>query len=104
MGIRKLALTICAVLVSAGHAAGQTGIASVYAGKRGHSGELAAAHRTLPFGTRVRVTNISNGKSVIVRVNDRGPFIRGRVIDLTIAAARMLGFKGLTLVRLEPNR
>jgi len=52
---------------------------------------LAAAHRSLPFGTRVRVENLSNGKSVVVRINDRGPFIGGRVIDLTRGAAEQIG-------------
>ena len=52
---------------------------------------MAAAHRTLPFGTRVKVENLDNGRSVTVRINDRGPFIRGRVIDLTRGAARELG-------------
>jgi rare lipoprotein A len=62
---------------------------------------MTAAHRTLPFGTRVRVTNESTGRSVVVRINDRGPFVRGRVIDLTPAAARQLGFSGLARVRLD---
>jgi rare lipoprotein A len=53
-------------------------------------GKLTAAHRTLPFGTRVRVSNVRNGRSVNVRVNDRGPFVAGRVIDLSPAAARQL--------------
>lgn len=53
---------------------------------------MTAAHRTLPFGTRLRVTNRRNGKVVTVRINDRGPFIRGRVLDLSRAAARKLGF------------
>ncbi len=77
-----------------------SGIASVYAYKkrsRSASGEfinfksLVAAHRTLRFGTQVRVTNRRNGKSVVVRIIDRGPFIRGRVIDLSPAAAREIG-------------
>jgi rare lipoprotein A len=77
-----------------------SGIASVYAYKkrsRSASGEiinfktLVAAHRTLRFGTHVRVTNRRNGKSVVVRIIDRGPFIRGRVIDLSPAAAREIG-------------
>ena len=77
-----------------------SGIASVYAYKkrsRSASGEfinfksLVAAHRTLHFGTQVRVTNRRNGKSVVVRIIDRGPFIRGRVIDLSPAAAREIG-------------
>jgi rare lipoprotein A len=63
--------------------------------------DFTGAHRTLPFGTRVRVTNKRNGRSIIVRINDRGPFVRGRVIDLTPAAARALGFVGLASVSLE---
>ena len=86
----------------------QSGIASVYAysGEKTANGERAkpsgftAAHRTLPFGTRVRVTNKNNGRSVTVRINDRGPFVRGRVIDLTPAAAHALGFNGLAPVTL----
>jgi rare lipoprotein A len=62
---------------------------------------MTAAHRTLPFGTLVRVTNRHSGRSVVVRINDRGPFVRGRVIDLTPAAARALGFSGLADVDLE---
>jgi rare lipoprotein A len=62
---------------------------------------MTAAHRTLPFGTKVRVTNKRNGKTVVVRINDRGPFIRGRVIDVTPAAARALGFSGLAPVVLD---
>jgi rare lipoprotein A len=89
-------------------------MASYYADKFQHrptaSGEaydrdrLTAAHRTLPFGTRVRVTNLENGHSVVVRINDRGPFQRGRVIDVSYRAARKLGFvrAGLTRVRVEP--
>jgi rare lipoprotein A len=87
----------------------EAGIASVYAysgsktasGERANPGALSAAHRTLPFGTQVRVTNKRNGRSVLVRINDRGPFTRGRVIDVTPAAARVLGFSGLTPVTLE---
>jgi peptidoglycan lytic transglycosylase len=78
----------------------QYGIASIYAykgektanGERAHPKGLTAAHRTLPFGTMVRVTNHHNGRSVIVRINDRGPYISGRIIDLTPAGASELGF------------
>lgn len=85
---------------------GQNGIASVYgysggrtaSGERADPGRLTAAHRTLPFGTKVRVTHRRTGRSVVVRINDRGPFIRGRVIDLTPAGARALGFSGLAPV------
>lgn len=70
-------------------------------GERANPQGLTAAHRTLPFGTLVDVTNLSNGKTVTVRINDRGPFAKGRVIDVTLAAARQLGFvqKGITKVR-----
>ena len=73
------------------------GLASYYkSGRKTANGErfnpngLTAAHRTLPFGTKVRVTNLRNGKSVVVRINDRGPFIRGRIIDLSLGAARLV--------------
>jgi rare lipoprotein A len=91
----------------------QSGIASVYSAKSGPktangervtSNALTAAHRTLPFGTRVRVTNVGNSKSVVVRINDRGPFVRGRIIDLTPAGARALGFSGTARVTLEISR
>ena len=77
----------------------QCGKASWYAmtsmtasGERASPNTMTAAHRTLPFGTRVRVTNARNGRSVVVRINDRGPFIKGRVIDVTKRAAAKLGF------------
>jgi rare lipoprotein A len=60
-------------------------------GEKMNANALAAAHRSLPFGTRVRVDNLGNGRSVVVRINDRGPFIRGRVIDVTRGAAEKLG-------------
>jgi rare lipoprotein A len=60
-------------------------------GERFDPGQMTAAHRSLPFGSMVRVTNISNGDSVVVRINDRGPFSRGRVIDVSQAAAREIG-------------
>lgn len=90
------------------------GLASFYArsfhGRRTANGErhdrhaFTAAHRSFPFGTRVRVTNLTNGKSVVVRINDRGPHIASRVIDLTEAAAKAIGMwrKGIVSVRLEP--
>jgi rare lipoprotein A len=92
----------------------QTGLASWYgpkfAGRRTSNGEifdpsqLTAAHRTLPFGTLVRVTNLVNGRSVVVRINDRGPFKPGRIIDLSRAAADAVGMTrmGVANVRLEP--
>jgi len=84
----------------------QSGIASIYSGERTANGEyasahrLTAAHRSLPFGTMVKVTHRSTGRSVVVRINDRGPFISGRVIDLTPAGAHALGFSGLAPVTL----
>lgn len=89
------------------------GIASVYANGDGHewsrtaNGErvdpdaLTAAHRTLPFGAIVVVTNQRNGQSVAVRISDRGPFIRGRIIDVTPAGAAALGFSGLAPVTVK---
>jgi rare lipoprotein A len=62
---------------------------------------LTAAHRTLPFGTEVTVVNRDNGRSVVVRINDRGPFVRGRVIDLSPAAAHAIGISGLAPVSLS---
>jgi rare lipoprotein A len=97
---------ICAVLAPSAKA--ESGLASVYAykgdktasGQRANPQELTAAHRTHAFGTQVRVTNKRNGKSVLVRINDRGPFIKGRVIDVTPRAAGILGFSGLAPVTL----
>lgn len=91
----------------------QEGVASYYAnrlhGRPTASGEtydsekLTAAHRTLPFGTKVKVTNLRNDKSVVVTINDRGPHHKNRIIDVSKAAAQKLGFlnKGTTRVRLE---
>lgn len=88
-----------------------SGKASFYSYSKGKtaSGEsfnkeaLTAAHRNLPFGTRVRVTDLKSSKSVVVRISDRGPWIRGRVLDLSIAAARTLGItdRGVAEVRVE---
>jgi rare lipoprotein A len=87
------------------------GVASWYSMGDGHgltaSGEqyngklFTAAHRTLPMGTRIRVTNLRNQRSVVVRINDRGPFVRGRVVDLSVAAARRLGFLGMGLAKVR---
>jgi peptidoglycan lytic transglycosylase len=94
--------------------AAQIGIASFYhsalVGRLTANGEryderaLTAAHRTLDLGTRVRVTNLENRKSVVVTVNDRGPYAKGRIIDLSRRAARVLGFvhDGVTRVKVEP--
>jgi rare lipoprotein A len=87
-------------------AGSQTGIASVYSNEKTANGEYAyaqaytAAHRTLPFNTYVEVKNLKNGRRVIVRINDRGPYIAGRIIDLTPAGARAIGSDGLAPVAL----
>jgi rare lipoprotein A len=93
-----------------GHHAGiQGGIASVYSGggtasgERMNPGALTAAHPSLPFGTKVRVTNKHTGRSVVVRINDRGPFVKGRVIDLSPAAAKAIGVGGIAQVSLSTN-
>lgn len=97
-----LALATCLTVISSTSiASAQCGRASWYAlhsktasGERMNPSAMTAAHRTLPFGTRVAVTNKRNGKTVVVRINDRGPFIRGRVIDLSRAAAQRSGMVG----------
>jgi rare lipoprotein A len=113
MAINSLTRLVCAstlfvsIIAMPMTASAQSGIASVYSGGRTANGEqatasrLTAAHRTLPFGTMVRVTNQSSGRSVVVRINDRGPFVRGRIIDVMPAAARALGFSGLAHVTLD---
>jgi rare lipoprotein A len=87
---------------------GGSGIASYYwqgqqtaSGARFNPNGMTAAHRTLPFGTRVQVTNHSNGRSVTVTINDRGPFIKGRVIDLSRGAASAIGMTGQGLARVS---
>jgi|WetSurMetagenome_2_1015567.scaffolds.fasta_scaffold00172_39 rare lipoprotein A len=118
-----LATTGCAPTIphrkglSSGYDIGpREGMASYYGrkfnGRKTASGErfnmraLTAAHRTLPFGARVRVTNLSNGKSVVVRINDRGPLKRERIIDLSLAAAKVIGIDrvGTARVRIEEVR
>jgi rare lipoprotein A len=68
--------------------------------------QLTAAHRTLPFGTRLRVTNLANGRSVTVRVNDRGPYVRGRTVDVSSSAAKALRMteRGVANVKLDVAR
>jgi len=103
-----LALSACGCATSHGlvrpHESAQVGLASYYGrahdGRHTASGEvfdmhaMTAAHRTLPFGTRVRVTNLSNGRRVVVRINDRGPHKKKRIIDLSYGAAREIGLVG----------
>ena len=108
------AVCCCAVLAltPADSSKMQLGIASYYAkqvksrmanGMRYHKDSMICAHRTHPFGTRLKVTNLRNNKTVIVKVTDRGPFSRGRIIDLSYGAAEKLGFisSGLTKVSVE---
>jgi rare lipoprotein A len=106
-----LAMAVCTML--AGAAQAESGLASIYGNRDGYAGKktasgdrmnphaLTAAHRSLPFGSRVRVTNRKNGRSAIVRISDRGPFVRGRIIDVTPAVARALGFSGLAPVSIS---
>ena len=106
----------CAAQCCMGSAHGeviQYGKASYYGdefhGRKTSSGEIydkwkyTCAHRKLPFGTKVRVTNLANNKTVIVRVNDRGPFVKGRIIDLSFVAAREIGMlkAGVVKVKVE---
>ena len=103
--------TLVSARVQVGHT--QNGIASYYhdslQGNKTANGEIyrkgvrSAAHKTLPLGTKVRVTKLSNGKSIVVRINDRGPFVKGRIIDLSRRAARDLGIieSGITKVKVE---
>lgn len=114
--MKRVCVAVVASLMMLAHAGSaeaksQTGMASYYKkGKRTANGErfdpqgFTAAHRTLPFGTRVLVTNLRNGKSVIVRINDRGPFIRSRVIDLSFGAARVVDLtrSGVAKVKVVP--
>ncbi len=95
---------------SRGSGGGSHGIASYYwqpqrvaSGGWFNPNAMTAAHKTLPFGTRVRVTHARNGRSVVVKINDRGPFIKGRIIDLSKAAAGVIGMhgQGIAHVRME---
>jgi rare lipoprotein A len=107
--IARSLVAACLVVCFTASSRAESGIASVYgysggptaSGERANPRGLTAAHRTLPFGTLVRVTNKRNGQVVHVRINDRGPFVKGRIIDLTPAAAHKLGFDGLATVSLE---
>jgi rare lipoprotein A (peptidoglycan hydrolase) len=96
-------------LVNTDHNGGLQGIASVYHDRITANGEhmnpnaMTAAHKSLPMGSRVTVFNHRNGRSVTVRINDRGPYVTGRVIDLSPGAARVLGVDGLAQVSLQVN-
>jgi len=95
-------------VASSSYSGGSSGIASYYSsgtrtasGARFNPGGMTAAHRTLPFGTRVLVTHAATGRSVTVTINDRGPFIKGRIIDLSRGAASALGITGAGLARVS---
>jgi rare lipoprotein A len=126
--MKRVPITLSAALVLAGLLIGcasspssprgsrssETGVASYYAhkyhGRTTASGErfdmnaLTAAHKTLPFGTKVKVTNLENGKSVTVRITDRGPFVKGRVIDLSLAAAKKIDMVKAGVAQVEIRR
>jgi|SRR5215831_20431800 len=108
--MKALTVAAAALAVVNGSARAESGIASLYSTREigtntasGHhlDDALTAAHKTLPFGSRVRVTNHANGRSVVVTITDRGPYSRGRIIDLTPAGGRVLGFSRLARVTLE---
>ncbi len=99
----RKAILACAILTgfTSAASAGELGIASYY--QNPHFSGLIAAHKTLPFGTQVKVVNLDNGRSAIVKIVDRGPFIKGRIIDVSTSAADALGFRhvGVAHVKLE---
>jgi rare lipoprotein A len=101
----RVGLFVAAAVLPFAAANAESGIASHYSdlsvtasGRAYHSGAMVAAHRSLPFGTKVRVKNKRTGKSVVVTIVDRGPFVKGRIIDLSKGAANALGFNGLSNV------
>jgi rare lipoprotein A len=114
MIVLKLAVAVALLSMATTSPSAENGIASFYGGGRTASGEvtgptgLTAAHRTLPFGTNVLVTNFRNGKTAVVRITDRGPFGRRRIIDVSRAAARELDMIGsgitmVSVVLMEPH-
>ena len=116
VAVAAITLIACASVAQAepgsqaGEATFQSGKASWYgpgfhgrrtaSGERFNSGDMTAAHRTLPFGSRVRVVNKKTGRSVVVRINDRGPYAHGRIIDLSKASAQAIGIDGVASVAL----
>jgi rare lipoprotein A len=113
MAKRFLLLTVCFLMVNISRAQVQTGKASYYAdkfegsptasGEKYRGSKMTAAHKTLPFGTKIKVTNLANNESVILEVNDRGPFVEGRILDVSKAAAEKLGFfnQGIADIKIE---
>ncbi len=110
MAIPCLLFSACCLLGSnAGYV--EYGLASYYAeefhGRKTASGEIynmwdfSCAHKKLPFGTELKVTNLENNKSILVRVNDRGPFVKGRIIDLSYAAAKKIGMLGQGVIKVK---
>jgi len=105
-----IALLVISSISACGYAT-QKGMASFYSdyyeGKTTANGEIfrhnknTAAHKTLPFGTKVEVTNLKNNQSIVVRINDRGPFVKGRIIDLTKSAAKDLGMMGAGVTKVK---
>jgi rare lipoprotein A len=109
-GLFIATVQVASLIFPVAEASAQSGIASVCSTESGsrtasgvglNPGAFTAAHRSPPFGSKVRVTNRGNGPSVVVTVNDRGPFVRGRIIDVTPAGARALGFSGLKQVTVD---
>jgi len=94
--VYRTALMVAFLLLTASACEAESGLASYYGGL-GHRGEMTCAHRTRPFGSIVTVTHA--GRSIQCRVNDRGPFVRGRVIDVSLSAARALGMMRSGVVR-----
>jgi rare lipoprotein A len=110
----KLSIAVALLSMATTSLRAENGIASFYSGDRTASGEvtgpmgLTAAHRTLPFGTNLLVTNFRNGKAIIVRITDRGPYGRRRIIDVSRAAARELDMIGagttmVSVILVEPH-
>jgi rare lipoprotein A len=96
--LSRIFLASAALLAATSWAGAESGLASYYGG-RGHHGEMTCAHRTRPFGSLVTVTH--GGHSIRCRVNDRGPFVRGRIIDVSLGAARALGMTRSGVVRVS---
>ena len=90
----SLAPSAAALADEQGHASWYALTSTTASGERMNPDGMTAAHRTLPFGTRVKVENLNNGRAVVLRINDRGPFVGGRIIDVSRAAATELGFIG----------